>query len=79
MLFRSFVGVDYEVGPGTLSAAYNSTDVDGSDSEDSTGFEVSYTYALNDNVTVTPGFFTIEDTSTGDDDTGVVVETAFSF
>jgi len=74
-----FVGVDYEVGPGTLSAAYNSTDVDGSDSEDSTGFEVSYTYALNDNVSITPGFFTVEDTSTGDDDSGVVVETAFSF
>jgi len=74
-----FIGVDYEVGPGTLSAAYNSTDVDGSDSSDSTGFEVSYTYALNDNVTITPGFFTVEDTSTGDDDSGVVVETAFSF
>jgi len=74
-----FIGVDYEVGPGTLSAAYNSTDVDGSDSLDSTGFEVSYTYALNDNVSITPGFFTVEDTSTGDDDSGVVVETAFSF
>jgi len=74
-----FIGVDYEVGPGTLSAAYNSTDVDGSDSLDSTGFEVSYTYSLNDNVTLTPGFFTVEDTSTGDDDTGVVLETAFSF
>ena len=74
-----FVGVDYEVGPGTLSAAYNSTDVDGSDSEDSTGFEVSYTYGLNDYVSVTAGFFTVEDTSTGDDDTGVVVETYFSF
>ena len=75
-----FVGVEFaEVGPGTLSAAYNSTDVDGSDSLDSTGFEVSYTYSLNDNVTITPGFFTVEDTSTGDDDTGVVVETVFSF
>ena len=74
-----FVGIDYEVGPGTLSAAYNSTDVDGSDSEDATGFEVSYTYALNDNVTITPGFFTVEDTSSGDDDSGVVVETVFSF
>ncbi len=74
-----FIGVDYEVGPGTLSAAYNSTDVDGSDALDSTGFEVSYTYSLNDNVTITPGFFTVEDTSTGDDDSGVVVETAFSF
>ena len=74
-----FVGVDYEVGPGTLSAAYNSTDVDGSDSEDSTGFEVSYSYGLNDYVSVTAGFFTVEDTSTGDDDTGVVAETYFSF
>jgi len=74
-----FIGVDYEVGPGTLSAAYNSTDVDGSDSADSTGFEVSYTYSINDNVTITPGFFTVEDTSAGDDDSGFVVETAFSF
>jgi len=73
-----FIGVDYEVGPGTLSAAYNTTDVDGSDSEDTTGFEVSYTYALNDNVSITPGFFTVEDDA-GDDDSGVVVETAFSF
>ncbi len=45
-----FVGVDYQVGPGTLSAAYNSTDIDGSDSLDSTGFEVSYSYGLNDYV-----------------------------
>ena len=51
----------------------------GDDSLDSTGFEVSYTYSLNDNVTLTPGFFTVEDTSTGDDDTGVVLETIFSF
>jgi len=74
-----FVGVDYEVGPGTLSAAYNTTDVDGDSDLDETGFEVSYSYAINDNVTITPGFFTVEDTSDGDDDTGVVVETAFSF
>jgi len=74
-----FIGVDYEVGPGTLSAAYNSTDVDGSDSADSTGFEVSYTYSINDNVSITPGFFTVEDTTAGDDDSGFVVETAFSF
>jgi len=74
-----FVGVDYEVGPGILSAAYNSTDVDGNSDLDQTGFEVSYTYAINDNVTITPGFFTVEDTTAGDDDSGVVVETAFSF
>jgi len=73
-----FFGIDYEVGPGTLSAAYNSTDVDGGDDEDVTGFEISYTYSINDNITITPGFFTVEDTE-GDDDSGVVVETAFSF
>jgi len=75
-----FIGVDYEVGPGTLSAAYNSTDVDGSSSDDQIGFEVSYSYPVNDHVTITPGFFTVEETTTNkDDDAGVVVETAFSF
>jgi len=74
-----FVGIDYEVGPGTLSAAYNSRDVDGGSAADSTGFEVSYTYAVNDSMTITPGFFTVEDTGAGDDDSGVVVETVFSF
>jgi len=74
------VGIDYEVGPGTLSAAYSSKDVDGGSTNDQTGFEVSYAYALNDNVTITPGFFTVEETETGkEDDTGVVLETAFSF
>ncbi|AIQ96601.1 porin [Prochlorococcus sp. MIT 0801] len=73
-----FIGIDYEVGPGTLSAAYNETDVDGGSDKDVTGFEVSYTYAVNDSVTITPGFFTVED-NTGDDDSGVVVETVFSF
>jgi len=75
-----FVGIDYEVGPGTLSAAWNSTDVDGGSSSDQTGFEVSYSYAVNDNVTITPGFFTVEETTANkEDDTGVVLETAFSF
>jgi len=73
-----FVGIDYEVGPGTLSGAYHSTDIDGTTANDTTGFEISYKYSLNDNMTITPGFFTVEDT-TGDDDSGVVVETAFSF
>ncbi len=73
-----FVGVDYVVGPGTLGAAYNSTDIDGTTLNDTTGFELSYTYELNDSMTITPGFFTVEDT-TGDDDSGFVVETSFSF
>ena len=74
-----FVGVDYQVGPGILSTAYNSTDINGSDSLDSTGFEVSCSYGLNDYVSLTAGFFTVEDTSTGDNDTGVIAETYLSF
>jgi len=75
-----FIGVDYEVGPGSLSVAWNSTDVDGGDASDQTGFEVSYSYAVNDNLTITPGYFTVEETTSGkDDDNGVVLETAFSF
>jgi len=74
-----FIGVDYQVGPGTLSAAWNTTEVDGgSDNLDVSGFEVSYSYAINDGVTITPGIFTIDD-GEGEEDTGVVLETAFSF
>jgi len=73
------IGVDYKVGPGTLSAAWNQTEVDGgSDNLDVSGFEVSYSYAINDGVTVTPGIFTVDD-GEGEEDTGVVLETAFSF
>jgi len=75
-----FVGVDYEVGPGTLHLAWNSSEVDdGSDNTDSTGFELAYSYAINDNVTITPGIFTVEETTSTDEDSGVVVETSFSF
>ena len=75
-----FIGVDYEVGPGTLSVAWNSSDVDdNSDLTDSSGFEVAYSYAVNDNVTITPGFFTVEETTSTDEDSGVVVETTFTF
>tara|TARA_B100001094_G_scaffold48451_1_gene43837 strand:- start:185 stop:1198 length:1014 start_codon:yes stop_codon:yes gene_type:complete len=74
-----FIGFDYEVGPGTLHAAWNTTEVDGgSDNLDISGFEVSYSYSVNDGVTITPGFFTIDD-GEGEEDTGFVVETAFSF
>jgi len=75
-----FIGVDYEVGPGNLAVAYNSTDVDdNSDNTDQTGYEVSYSYAVNDNVTVTPGIFTVEENDGTNDDSGVVLETTFSF
>jgi len=75
-----FIGLDYEAGPGTLHVAYNKTTVEdgaGAD-DDATGFEIAYSYSLNDNITITPGYFQIED-NVGDDDTGIVVETVFKF
>jgi len=75
-----FVGIDYEVGPGILSLAWNSSENDDSgDTTDSTGFEVAYSYAINDSVTITPGFFTVGETTSDEEDSGVVLETAFSF
>jgi len=75
-----FVGVDYEVGPGTLHVGYNSTtDDDSGDDSDTTGFEVAYSYAINDSVTITPGFYTVGETDGDEEDSGVVLETAFSF
>jgi len=75
-----FFGVEYEAGPGTLGVAYHSLDEDGGSANDETGYEVVYAYPVNDNITVTPGLFYVEDTSTtGDDDTGLFVETTFSF
>ena len=73
------IGIDYEVGPGTASVAYQTVDVDGSDVQDQDLFEVAYSYDVNDNVTVTPAFFSEGETNGTDQDTGVVVETTFSF
>ena len=75
-----FLGVDYQVGPGTLHIAWNSsTNDDSGDTSDSTGFELAYSYAVNDNVTITPGFFSVGETTSDNEDSGVVLETAFSF
>ena len=75
-----FIGVDYEVGPGTLSTAYFNREVDdSSDLTDQTGYELSYSYSVNDYVTTTAGFFSVEEGDTEEDDTGVVFETVFSF
>tara|TARA_Y100001968_G_scaffold249887_1_gene234829 strand:+ start:1800 stop:2822 length:1023 start_codon:yes stop_codon:yes gene_type:complete len=75
-----FLGMEYEVGPGLLSAAYNSTDVEGGSADDQTGLELAYSYAVNDHLTITPGFFSVEETTAGQsDDKGVFLETVFSF
>ena len=75
-----FIGVDFEVGPGTAHVAYQTAEIDsGTGSADVSGYEVGYTYDVNDNVTVTPALFSTDIEGDTDDDTGIVVETKFSF
>ena len=68
-----FAGLTFdEVGPGSVSLGYAEA-LTGSLSQ----YELSYSYPLNDGVTITPGIFVAE--TVGDDETGVVVTTSFSF
>jgi hypothetical protein len=77
-----FVGLSFpEVGPGSVNvgaATYNGTDGLFATSETETMmYEASYSYPVNDAMTITPGVF-IQETS-GDDLTGIAVKTSFSF
>jgi len=71
------VGLDYEVGPGTASAAYESQDSAGTTTSN---YEFYYNYPVNDGVSVQAGVFVEENATSGvDDTTGYIVETFFSF
>jgi hypothetical protein len=70
-----FVGLDYEVGPGSAGAAYQNRETRGTTTSN---YEIFYSYPVNDGVNVTGGLFTKE-VSGSDDTTGYVVETTFSF
>ncbi len=74
-----FVGLTWpEVGPGSVSiGAGTQTNYLDSETELLT-YEASYSYAINDGMTVTPGVY-IKEASSGDDDTGLIVKTSFSF
>ena len=76
-----FVGLSFpEVGPGSVNIAL-ATQENYKDSEtELLIYEASYSYAINDGMTITPGVYIKEATSSGtDDDTGVLVKTSFSF
>jgi len=81
-----FVGLSFpEVGPGSVNiaaATQNSTDGNGLFADSATEYliyEASYSYPVNDSMTITPGVF-IEETAAGSDDlTGIAVKTSFSF
>jgi len=73
-----FVGLSFpEVGPGSVNIAA-ATDALYADSESEyLVYEASYSYPVNDGMTITPGVF-IQETS-GDDLTGIAVKASFSF
>ena len=75
-----FVGLTFpEVGPGSVSVGLG-TQTNYTDSqEELLTYEASYSYAINDGMTVTPGVYISEASGTADDDTGVLVKTSFSF
>ena len=81
-----FLGVNGEVGPGELGAAIGTygvmTEASGEIPE-RLMYEVYYSYALNDGMTITPLIYTVEGGEvgvTGDqDETGIMVKTSFSF
>ena len=78
-----FIGVNGEVGPGELGAAFGTA---GSQTEsagvmpDVLMYEAYYSYPVNDGMTITPLIYVKEKTSSTDkDETGVMVKTSFSF
>jgi len=74
-----FVGLSFpEVGPGSISVAAATTGLFADDATETMIYEASYSYPVNDAMTITPGIF-IEEVDGGDDLTGVAVKTSFSF
>ena len=70
-----FAGLTFdEVGPGSVSLGMAST---ATATTDFYQYELSYSYPLNDGMTITPGVFITE--TAGEDDTGFAVTTSFSF
>ena len=76
-----FVGLTFpEVGPGSVSLGLGTQANYADASPEYLTYEASYSYAINDGMTVTPGVYIKEATTSGaDDDTGVLVKTSFSF
>jgi len=73
-----FVGLSFpEVGAGSVEIGVATN----GNFDDSTAetyiYEASYAYPVNDGMTITPGVYTKE--KSGDDETGVIVKTSFSF
>ena len=74
-----FVGLSFpEVGPGSVNIAAATTGLFADSATETLVYEASYSYALNDGMSITPGIF-IKEVDGADDQTGVAVKTSFSF
>jgi len=74
-----FVGLSFpEVGPGSVNVAAATTGLFASGATETLIYEASYSYPINDGMTVTPGIF-IQENDGSDDETGIAVKTSFSF
>ena len=75
-----FVGLSFpEVGPGSVNIAAATDDLYADSATEYLVYEASYSYPVNDAMTITPGIF-IQETASGSDDlTGVAVKASFSF
>jgi len=74
-----FVGLSFpEVGPGSVNIAAATTGLFADSATETLVYEASYSYAINDGMTVTPGIF-IKEVDGADDQTGIAVKTSFSF
>ncbi len=74
-----FIGLTWDdFGPGSFSIGM-STQENYLDTETELyQYEASYSYAVNDGMTITPGIF-VKEVNNADDETGVIVKTSFSF
>ena len=73
-----FAGLQWdEVGPGTFGAALGTTGHTTDAETEYLMYEAFYSYPINDGMTITPVVY-VKETS-GDDQTGVMVKTSFSF
>ena len=74
-----FVGLSFsEVGPGSLDIGMGTTDNFADGATETYIYEASYSYPVNDGMTITPGIYIREGGSSADQ-TGVALKTSFSF
>ena len=75
-----FVGLTWpEVGPGSVNVGLATDKLYADNETEYFIYEASYSYPINDGMTVTPGIYIKEAAAGTDDDTGFLVKTSFSF